>query len=79
MTTKETHDYAKDFTAYTSDHLQKALDIVSNEFWELHEKLREIYTTRGAQMADVKELARLGTLLTKIADAHSAVSEYKGG
>ena len=78
MTTKETHDYAKDFTAYTSDHLQKALDIVSNEFWELHEKLREIYTTRDAQMADVTELARLGTLLAKIADAHSAVSEYKG-
>jgi len=76
MTTKETHDYAKDFTAYTSDHLHKALAIVSNEFWELHEKLREPYTTRGAQMADVTELARLGTLLTKIADAHSAVGEY---
>ena len=79
MTTKETHDYAKDFTVYTADHLNKAHDIVSHEFWEMHERLREPYTTRGAQMVDVTELARLGTLLTKIADAHSAVSEYKGG
>ena len=75
MTTKETHDYTKDFT---SDHLHKALALVSNEFWELHERLREPYTTRGAQMVDVTELARLGTLMTKIADAHSAVSAYKG-
>jgi hypothetical protein len=78
MTTKETHDYAKDFTVYTADHLNKAHDIVSHEFWEMHEKLREPYTTRGAQMVDVAELARLGTLLTKIADAKSAVSDFVG-
>ena len=78
MTTKETHDYAKDFTVYTADHLRKAHDIVSHEFWEMHERLREPYTTRGAQMVDVAELARLGALLTKIADAQSAVSDFVG-
>jgi hypothetical protein len=66
----------KDSIAYTNDHLRKAQDIITHEFWELHERLRENYTTRTEQIKDIAELARLGTLLTKISEAREAVSKF---
>ena len=66
----------KDSIAYTNDHLRKAQDIITHEFWVVHEKLREAYPTRTEQIKDIAELARLGTLLTKISEAREAVSKF---
>ncbi len=63
-----------DVYIYTNDHLVKAYDIVSNEFWSLHTKLMgSDFKSRADQLEVIKQLADLGNAMVAITEARKAI------
>jgi len=58
---------------YTDDHLRKAFEIISEQFWDVHQRLSEPFESRAEQLETINELARLGNAMVKITEARSAV------
>lgn len=61
-------------TSYTDDHLRKAYDILSVEFWDLQAKLSEPFNSRIDQHESIKELMRLGDSMIKVHEARQALN-----
>ena len=61
-------------TIYTDDHLRKAYDITSSEFWSTYEQLAQPADNRAEQHAMIKELIRLGDSMVKIHEARQALN-----
>lgn len=61
-------------TIYTDDHLRKAYDITSSEFWSTYEQLAQPADNRSEQHNMIKELIRLGDSMVKIHEARQALN-----
>ena len=61
-------------TIYTDDHLRKAYDITSSDFWDMHEQLIQPCNNRAEQHDMIKELIRLGDSMVKIHEARQALN-----
>ena len=59
--------------AYTNDHLRKSFDIISQHFWDAHQRLAEPFDTRAEQLEAINELTRLGNAMVKINEARSVL------
>jgi len=62
-----------DVYIYTNDHLVKAYDMVSQEFWSLHNKLNEGFNSRAEQLEVIKQLADLGNAMVAVTEARKAL------
>ena len=58
---------------YTDDHLRKAFEIISSQFWDVHEQLGAPCESRAQQLEMINELTRLGNAMVKINEARSTV------
>lgn len=66
---------AKDEVAiYTDDHMRKAYDITSNEFWSTYEQLAKPADSRAEQHNMIRALIRLGDTMLKIHEARQALN-----
>jgi len=58
---------------YTNDHLVKAFDIISHQFWDVHQRVAESFDTRAQQLEAINELTRLGNAMVKINEARASL------